>query len=332
MQAKDFVKELKSIVKCQLLNVITMFWTNIKRIVSSGFMNFWRNGVVTFSSVLVMTITIFGIGSLIFLGAILNASLQEIQDKVDVNVYFKPGIEEKSVLKVQEDLESLSEVKETEYISESDALENFKIRHSDDQLTLQALEELDENPLGAMISVTANETSQYENIASFLKENYKVEDPNSDSVIDKINFFQNQEAIERLSEIIDSTQRLGFAVIIALAILSVMIMFNTTRLAIYTAKDEIAVMRLVGASDSYIKWPFVVEGFMHGTLATVIALILFYPLTAWMGSATGNFFGNINVFDYYISNFGEMFFLLLACGVFLGGFSSFLSVRRYLKS
>ncbi len=309
-----------------------MFWTNIKRIVSSGFLNFWRNGVVTFSSVLVMTITIFSIGSLIFVGAILNASLEQIQEKVDINVYLKPDVKEENILKMQEELNLLSEVKETKYISQNNALENFRIRHNDDQLTLQALGELDKNPFGATISVIAENTSQYKNIASFLNENYKVGDVNGNSIIDKINFFQNREAIDRLSNIINSTQRLGFAMIIALAILSILIMFNTTRLAIYTAKDEIAVMRLVGASNSYIRLPFVVEGVMHGIISTVIVLILFYPLTAWLGSATASFFGNIDIFNYYINNFGEIFFLLLACGIFLGSFSSFLSVRRYLKS
>lgn len=306
-----------------------MFWINIKRIISSGFINFWRNGVVSVSSVLVMSVTLFVIGSLIFLGAILNASLTQLQNKVDVNVYFKPGAEKAQIMDLQEKLKALPEVKATNYISDKEALKRFKSRHEDDQLTLQALKELDKNPLGANLSITAQETSQYERIAGFLKQNYSV--GSGESIIEQINYFQNKTAIERLSEVIKSTERLGLGLIVVLAVLSVLIMFNTTRLAIHTSRDEITVMQLVGAADYYIRGPFIVEGMMHGTAATLIALIVFYPLTMWMGPATESFFGNINVFDYYITHFGELFFLLLACGLFLGGFSSFLAVRRYLK-
>jgi len=123
----------------------------------------------------------------------------------------------------------------------------------------------------------------------------------------------------------------GLVITAVLAVVSVVITFNTIRLVIYTAREEISVMRLVGASYSYVRGPFVVGGIFYGVVATIFTLVIFYPLVLWLGPTTESFFGSINVFDYYISNFGQLFLVLLLSGVVLGGVSSFLAVRKYLK-
>lgn len=306
-----------------------MVWTNIKRIFRSGVVSFWRNGVVSLSSAFVMIITLFVIGSLIFLGAVLNASLTQLKNKVDVNVYFTTEASEQSVKELQRSVKALPEVASTQYISRDEALERFRERHEDDQVTLQALEELDTNPLGANLRITATDPSHYERIANFIEQNAPVAE--GQSVVDKVNFYQNRAAIEKLSAIIDSAERMGLALIVILAVISFLITFNTTRLAIYTARDEITVMRLVGASASYIRGPFVIEGVMTGVVAGLITLAVFYPITYWLGPVTENFFGNINIFSYYITHFAQIFALILGAGVVLGGLSSYLAVRRYLK-
>lgn len=306
-----------------------MLWTNLKRIVRSGFVSFWRNGIVSFSSVLVMTITLFVLGTVIFTGATLNASLEQIRDKVDINVYFTPDASEQDIVTLQEKIEALPEVQTTQYVSRSQALEEFRRRHQDDQLTLQALEELEGNPLGANISIQAQDPSQYEQVANFVRESEAAN--GQDSIVDSVNFFQNRAAIERLAGIISAAERLGIIVIAVLAFMSALITFNTTRLAIHTARDEIAVMRLVGASNAYIRGPFVIEGVMYGVIAALITLIAFYPITMWLGPTTESFFGNINLFHYYLNNFGALFLILLSAGVLLGGLSSYIAVRRYLR-
>ncbi len=308
-----------------------MWWTDTKRIIQSGFISFWRNGFVSLASILVMSVTLFVIGSIIFLNAMLGASLTQIQDKVDINVYFVTSAPEEDILTLKRSVEALPEVSSVAYISREEALSRFEERHKDDQLTLQALEELDENPLGASLSIKAKETSQYESIANFLEGDRNILSSSGANIVDSINFFQNQVAIERLSKIIDSSERFGFLVTLILAIASIIIIFNTIRLAIYTAKDEIAVMKLVGASNMYIRGPFVFEGILYGIIAGVITLIIFYPITLWLGPSTESFFGDINIFTYYTSNFGQMFFIIVGAGVVLGAVSSYLAVRKYLK-
>jgi cell division transport system permease protein len=308
-----------------------MFWLTTKRIIKSGFVNFWRNSFVSLASVLVMTVTLFVMGSLLFTGQTLETSLERLKQKVDVNVYFVTDATEDEILSLQGQLESMPQVQSVTYTSRQEALNEFREEHENDQLTLQALDELDENPLGANLSIKAEDTSQYQQIAQFLRDETGLAQ-GQNKIIDKINFFQNQTAINRLDQIIESSEKFGLSVTVVLVIASILITFNTIRLAIYTSREEIAVMQLVGASNAYIRGPFVVEGILYGIVSAIITLILFYPLTYWLGPITQNFFGSMNLFTYYISNFGQISLLIVGAGIALGAVSSYLAVKKYLKT
>lgn len=309
-----------------------MNWVTVKRIFRAGFLDFVRNGFVSFASILVMTVTLFTVGTTVFAGVILNSSLQELRDKADVNVYFVQHAPEDKVLELKTSLQQLPEVAQVEYISEDQALANFREQHQNDQLTLQALDELGTNPLGAVLNVRAKDISQYDAIAQFLEQQQALSTGDA-AIIDKVNYFdaQHRAALDRLQNISASGQRLGLIIIILLILTTVAISFNTLRLAIYTSREEIGVMRLVGAGQFYIRAPFIVEGIIYGLIAGVTTLLLFYPLTYWLGKATANFFGGVNVFSYYISHFFFFFALIIGTGVVLGAVASFLAVRRYLK-
>jgi len=274
-----------------------------------------------------MTVTLFALGGLIFAGAILRSSLQQIQDKVDVNVYFVPTASEGDITALKSKLESLPEVAVVEYISRDQALENFKVRHVNDEITLQALDELGDNPLGALLNIRAKQTSQYEGIAKFLDS----ESGESGSFIDKVNYYQNKAAIDTLSRIIAGGTTVGFGVTLMLVLISIIIAFNTIRLAIYISREEISVMRLVGANNKYIRGPFVVAGVMYGVVSACITIILFYPATYWVSSITRTFFSGFDMWSYYVSHFGLIFVVIVGTGAVLGAIGSMLAVRRYLK-
>jgi cell division transport system permease protein len=305
-----------------------MQFLDFKRIFRSGFLNFLRTPFVSLASVMVMTITLMVITSLIFLQAILQFSLTEIQNKVDVTVYFVPGASESVILDLEGKIAVLPEVADTSYISADEALVEFKERHADDYVTLQALSELGENPLGASLRVKAKDPAQYESISRFLEEGSL--SPVESNIIDKINYGQNKLVIDRLISLSDSAKRLGLIVTIILIAISVIITFNTLRLTIYIVRDEIAVMRLVGAENHYIHGPFIVEGIMYGIIATLVTLIIFIPITLWLGNSLESFFG-INLFTYYVSNFFQILFINILVGSALGAFSSFLAIRKYLR-
>src|SRR3989344_1982952 len=307
-----------------------MAQTDIKRIIRSGILAFLRNGFVSLASVLVITITLFVIGSLIFFSAIMDATLGQIKNKVDVDVYFALSAPEAEVLSLKRSLEGLPEVKTVTYTSRDEALAQFRERHAGDFLTLQALDELEENPLGASLNILAQETSQYESIALFLEDKSKLSEGENTKIIDKVHYYQNKVAIDRLTKIIASAETLGFVIVLVMALIAAIITFSTIRLAIYTSREEIGVMRLVGANKKYIQGPFIVGGFLYGLISSAIVLVIFLPVTLWLGRATEQFFGGINIFTYYIENFGQIFVIVVSSGVILGTVSSFFAVRRYL--
>lgn len=302
----------------------------VRRIVTNGAKNFFRSGSVSFATVLIMTVTMLIIGLLIFLSAVLTATLTAIKDKVDVNVYFVTTAPESDIFALEQRLRALPEVASVEYTSREDALTAFKERHSTDQLTLQALEELGENPLGASIAIKAQDPEQYEGIVNFLADEPALSADGA-SIVDRINYYQNKVVIDRLTGAIRATERAGLVIAFVFALASVVIVFATVRLAIYTARDEIAVMRLVGASNMYIRGPFIVACILAGVLAAVLALIIFYPVSWYAGQTLTAWLGGFNLFTYYLSHFSIIAATLMGAGVVLGGISSWFAVRRYLK-
>jgi cell division transport system permease protein len=303
---------------------------SLKRILKTGFVNFWRNGSVSFSSILIMSITLFVMGSLIFIGVLLNASLTQLESKVDVHVYFVPAAQENDVLQVKSGLEQLPQVASVQYVSKDQAIADFKQAHKNDAVTMQSLQELSKNPLGPRLNIVAKNVSQYGAIADYLQNNNSLTSGSS-SIVDNVNYYQNKSAIDRLTQIIAGAERLGIAIILVLAIISIIITYNTIRMAIYISREEVGIMRLVGAGKAYVRGPFVVEGALYGVISAIIVMALFYPVTLWLGGVTANFFLGLSIYSYYIANFGEIFLILLVTGVLLGTVSSFIAIRRHLK-
>ena len=298
---------------------------HLRRVIKEGVINFWRNGWVSLAAILVMVLSLFMIGSLMFSNVLLTSALSRIEDQVDIGVYFKKEATEDEILNAQAALLQLAQVKSASYISEDEALEKFRTRHATNALITQSLEELGENPLQASLNIKAKDPSQYEVIARFLDASAY------SALIDKINYFQNQVVIERLSGFLGASRAAGFGITIVFSLIAMLVVFNTIRLAIYTSRDEISVKRLVGATRRHVRTPFLVEGAMYGIISAIITMIIFYPLTLWIGPAGARFFGGPNLFNYYLSNFFEIFFILLAVGVVLGVISSSIATRRYLK-
>lgn len=303
---------------------------NFKRVLKSGFVNFWRSGVVSFASVLVMVVTLVIIGSLLVGGAVLDSALSLVKDRVDINIYFRTDAKEVEITNLKNSLIKLPEVRSITYTTREQALSDFKERHKDNALITSSLEEIGDNPLGASLSVRAKEPSQYESIARFLESDQNLT-VNGINVIDKVNFYQNKKIIDRLSKIVASAEQLGFAISLLFIIIVILVTFNTIRLAIFISKEEIAVMKLVGASNWYIRGPFIITGILYGVVGSVLSLCILYPATSWLGQVTENFFGGINVSDYFLQNFFQILLILLASGCALGAVSSYLAVRKYLR-
>lgn len=310
-----------------------MTWMLIKRMLVAGAKNFARSGAVSAATVLIMTVTLAIIGSLIFLSALFTFTLNTIKDKVDVSVYFVTTASEAEIFAVKGQLENLPQVASVRYTSRDEALAAFRARKADDQLTLQALDEVGGNPLDASLTIHAKDPSQYESIINFLEASPALSAEGT-SIIDFNNYAKNKnvrEAVDRLSLWIQATREIGFVIVILFALASILIAFATIRLAIYTAKDEVAVMRLMGASNVYIQGPFIVTGIITGIVAALIVLLILWPATWYAGEKTTGWFDGFNIASYYASHFAPIFLILMGAGVVLGAVASVIAVNRYLK-
>lgn len=306
-----------------------MFLTDTKRIIRSGYRSFVRSGFTSIASILIMTITLFVIVSLIFVQTTLENALTDIKEKVDVTVYFVPDANETTITTVKTALEKLPEVRSVSYTSAEAALSLFKEKHASDYLTLQALDELNDNPLGASLNVKAKDPTQYESISKYF-ENDSALTQGTFSSVDKIDYHQNKVVIDRLTSIISGAKRLGFAVSLVLVLISIVITFSTIRLIIYMSREEINVMRLVGAGSKYIRGPFIISGMLVGIVASLITLLLFIPISIWLGNQMTDFIG-INLYTYFTSNIVQLFIIMLGSGIILGSISSIFAINRYLR-
>jgi cell division transport system permease protein len=304
--------------------------TLTRRIVTAGLRGFYRNRTVSLSSIFILTITLSIITAFYLFHAIFTYTLDQVTQKVDVRIYFTTDASEEQIGDVKARLMGLPQVKSVTYTSREQALEEFRQKHMGDQLTLQALDELGVNPFGASLSVVAKDTSQYQAIAEQLTSGSGLLGSASGSV-DKINYYQLKESIDKLNNIIGWTNTVGFWLSMVFILMSCMIVYNTIRLAIFVYRDEIAVMKLVGASNMFIRGPFVVEAILYAFSATLITLAFYFPATIWVTKKTVFFFEGLNIHTYFLTHILQLTGILLLSGVVLAVISSLLAVRKYLK-
>ncbi|MFW0870909.1 MAG: cell division protein FtsX [Patescibacteria group bacterium] len=302
-------------------------FTNLKRIIKSGTVGFYRNVSVSISAILIIAIALFTFASLYMGSKVLSASITQLEQKVDINVYFTPDAPEQSIQAIKRQLERINQVSSVEYITRDEALERFKASNAHNQEILDSLEVLEDNPLGASFNISAKQISQYGEIASFLDE-VQVQDEFV-GLIDTVNYNQNKKAIDKIRTLIDYAQQFGVVLVIVLSLLSVIIVYNTIRLTIYTVREEVSVMRLVGASKFFARGPFVIEGVFYGIMGAVLALAVIAPALYYAAPYLGQVFV-LNIFDLFLDDFWLIFGSMLAIGVFLGLLSSVLAIRRYL--
>ncbi len=303
-------------------------FTAFNRVVKSGLMNFWRNGWLSAATVLIMTITLVAWTSIFLSNVVLTSVLDILSKKVDVSVYLNVNAQESDIFALKSQIENLKEVASVEYVSADKALEIFKARHSGDETLMKSVGEVGGNPLEASLNILAKDSSNYGAIADFLNQ-YSAKD--GKNLISKINYSDNKLVIDRLNNIIRVLRESGLLAGLILAFLAFLIAFNTVRLAIYSSREEITVMKLVGASNWFTRGPFVVEGVLHGIVASAFSFMIIIPGIGFLGPRLANFLPDINLVNYVGNNFWPLLIAQTLLGIALGVFSSWFAIRKYLK-
>jgi len=302
-----------------------MFFTSLKRTIKSGWHGFFRDGGMITANVFVLLMAISVFTSLFLFKNVSNFIVDSIEDKVDISVYFEYEVLEDEILDIKKEILVIPEVKAVNYVSKDDALENFVERHSDDETLMQSLEEVGVNPFLASLNIKAFEFGQYEGISSFLEGSI------FQTKIEKVDYYEREPVIERVFSLTSTFSRIGIILSIVMALVAVLVVFNTIRLAIYNFREEIRIQRLVGASNWFIRGPFLVQGVIAGLFAGLIGLALFGSLTWLFNSTINGIFPGLEVFSIFISNLWMIILLQLGVGAFLGIISSLLAVRSHLN-
>ena len=298
---------------------------SFRRIFLVGWTNFKRNRYISIGTTGVMVLVLVLFSGLMAVNFLSSQVVANLQEKVDVSAYFKSDISEDDILSIKSELESLANVKKVEYVSADQALAEFKERHAGDAVIQDSLAELDFNPLQASLNIKADEPSQFASIVQFLEAN------KFRSVIDKINFYENEKVIGRLQSISNGIQNWGFLMTMALAVIAVLVTFNTIRLTIYNQRQEIEIMKLVGGSNWHIKAPYLIEGGLYGAFAAAVTAVLFYPAIFFVSPKVESLMPGVSLMSYFTANMCQFLFLVFSVGVLLGVVSSFVAIRRFLK-
>jgi cell division transport system permease protein len=299
--------------------------TTLLRILKYGFQSFWRNGWLSTATVLVMVLALITFQGLLLFDVVTGAAVTSIRDKIDIAVYFRRTAAEDDMLTMKKAVEQLPTIKSVEYISSADALATFKEKHKNDPTISQALAELAANPLLASLNVKAKDPNDYPAIAEYL------ENQGFSSLVEKVTYSQNKNAIDRLNKLVDTLNRVGLAVTIFIAFAASLVAFNTIRLAIYSNREEIGIMRLVGASNTFIKGPYIVDGILYGFFGALVTVLLTAPLMNVAAPVIARLIPEMNLETYFYANLLTLFGYLLLFGAALGIASSWVAIRRYLR-
>lgn len=299
--------------------------TLLKRIFKSGWQNFKRQGNLVFatSSVLIITITLI---SFLFLGhKIIKFAIDEIKAKADISVYFQETAPEEEIVGLQQKLSGLSGIKGVEYVSREKALEDFVERHKDDKGLIASLEEVGANPFLASLNVSAGEMASYDNVSKFL------EGDNFSAIIEKVDFNRRKPIIEKIFDITSFVDKTGIIISAVLIAISVLLVYNTTRLTIYSQKEEIGISRLVGASNRFIRGPFLIQGVLCGILSFLTSLLIVGVTSYFLGPKISAFFPEFQLLALFKNDFRNVVLLQFGCALVLGILPSFLAIRKYLR-
>ena len=303
-------------------------FTNLFRIIKYGFQDFVRHAWLSGATIFILFLTLLVIQGLIIFNLIAKTTISVLENKVDIAVYFKPDTKEDSILNIENELKKMKEVKSVNYISKEKALSDFKAKHSQEKIISEALQAVEKNPLLSSLNIKAFEPEQYKTISTFLK-NSKF-----NNLIEKISYYssQNQLAIKKLTQITKIIKNGGISLSIILVIIALLISFNTIRLAIYSDREKIEIMRLVGSSNNFIRGPFIIAGSIYGILAGILSFAVFAPTVSFISPYISKFISEVNLQSFISNHFFSLLSYQILIGILVGVISSFFAVRRYLKT
>ena len=297
------------------------------RVFKFALTDFWRNLGLSLMTISILVLTYFSLNLLVIVNFFTETAIKVVENRVDISVYFGPEVSDERIMGVRSNVVSLPEVRDAIFVSRDEALERFKKNHADEPAILAALDEIGENPLGAVLIIKARDARNYKPILAALQ------GPAVSSLVEDKVVEDHQQLIDRLTGVTDKVQRAALGLSIVFALIALLIVFNTIRVSIYIHREEIAIMRLVGASSNFVRLPFLIETVMYNLVALAATAALILPTLQVIEPSARAFFDNeaVGLVDYYRNGWLKIFGYQFGAVALLSLVATALSMRRHLK-
>ncbi len=299
---------------------------SLYRIIKFSLQDIGRNIWLSVATLIILLLALFSVNTLMTVRVISDNAAKAVQEKIDISLYIKPETPESEILALKAEISKSERVKSIVYISKEEALNDFREKYKNNQAVLAALKELGRNPLSPSLTIIPQDFSQ----ANLLINELRVIDS---KMIESRDFSDNAVVLNKINNISKRINEIGFFIILIFVLTSLLVVYNTVRVAIYTHRQEIEIMRLVGASNFFIYMPYIFSAFVYTLLSILIIIGIFYPFLTLLQPYLEVFFMgyNVNILSYFIDNFwlvfGGQFLVILA----INAFASLFAVRRYAK-
>jgi len=305
-------------------------FNTFSRVVRAGLVNFVRNSWLAIAAMAVMIITLTIVLFSIVANAAFANTIAQITDKIDISVYLKDSVNDQQRGKLVQELQALPNVKKVTYLSKDKALERYKQQNANNPALLSAINETD-NPLPATIQIKPRDLNKIQDIKDYLAGSsvkaLQSDEPSYSG--------DRKAAIDKITHATNILRRAGIVAVMVFALISVLIIFNTIQMAIFNRRDELTIMRLLGATTWYIRGPFVVESIVYGVISAFVSVGLVHAL--FVASSSALQASSLGLLDinyaatYFSSHIWQLLLMQVVLGILIGAASSTVATRRYLK-
>jgi len=303
-----------------------MFFLSLLRVIKFSFQDIGRNIWLSIVTITILVLALFSVNVLIVVDTISKAAVDSIKEKIDVNLYLKNSADETDIMSLKAKIGNLENAKEVRYISKSEALEVFQEKHRNNPEIIDALRELGKNPLTPSLIVKPKDVDRYDSLINELNR--------IDSDIIELKNFDNHKAVlMKINDISRKINKVGLTVSLVFIFTTILVVYNAIRVAIYTHKKEIIIMKLVGASNWFIRSPFIFSGIIYAFAGILLIVAVFFPLLNLLQPYLETFFIDyrINIVSFFQDNFLRIFLVEFLAASLINILASLIAVGKYSR-
>lgn len=298
----------------------------IYRIIKFSLQDIFRNIWLTIVTVTILLLALFSINTLITVRLISDSTVAAVKEKIDISLYIKSDTSEDQIIALKNQLAEFPRIREVVYVSKDQAISSFREKYANNPAILAALKELGRNPLSPSLTIIPKDFNE----SSLVINELRVTDS---PIIESRDFTDNTLILQKINAITKRLSEVGFFIISIFILTSLLVVYNAIRVAIYTHRQEIEIMRLVGASNHFIYLPYLFSALMYSLVSVMIIIAIFYPFLSLLQPYLEAFFvdNSVPLLSYFIDNFFLIFGGQFLAVLFINAIASLFAVRKYSR-